>query len=247
MGKLIKILKDFGYEWMILPIETVEGEREMSFEKRILMTSQPHMIEFGNETIPVIFRVRYDFIDQQAGCDSNGIYEKCLLASSILKKFSNKPALVVPASDGENGNVMLNEFFPSTYTRFFKEKIDDKVSSLAVSEFLHKFYEIDGCIKPLDKVELKDTGSSWLGSHESWIGGDARVEIKKSIDDISDKFHKINQKTLSEKEKIIYNNTKELLLIAETSCYVYWGNEYWFDQGRKMVKLLKKKMNLLIK
>ena len=105
------------------------------------MTSQPHILSVKGESIVVVLRARHDFIDQQAGCDVECVYEKCLKAISLFRKKSRKPALITPASDGENGNVMLNEFFPQTFIPFFKEKIDKKVSSLTVTEFLQQYYD----------------------------------------------------------------------------------------------------------
>ena len=40
-------LKDFGYEWMILPIEALKNEKQMGFEGRIAKTSQPHLLKAG--------------------------------------------------------------------------------------------------------------------------------------------------------------------------------------------------------
>ncbi|MBU5688580.1 MAG: glycoside hydrolase [Candidatus Aenigmarchaeota archaeon] len=230
LGKLIEVLKDNGYEWMILPIEALKGERQLGFEQRIMITSQPHFIEADGEKFPVIFRVKYDFIDQQAGCDANGIYQKALMAAKIFSYKSSKPALVVPASDGENGNVMMNEFFPNTFVPFFSKKYED-VGSMTITEFLKKYYSNKGKIMPDGSVELSFEGSSWLGSHENWLGGDKRIEMKKKVDELSKDFHKIKKPT----EKM-----KKFLLMAETSCYVYWNMDYWFDQGEEMILNAKK-------
>ncbi|MCS7135285.1 MAG: glycoside hydrolase [Candidatus Aenigmarchaeota archaeon] len=225
LPKLIKLLKEAGYEWLILPIEALKGEKNLGFEQRLILTSAPHFIEVEGERFPIIFKVKYDFIDQQAGCDANGIYQKALLASKIFSRHSNKPALIVPASDGENGNVMMNEFFPNTFIPFFKSLHKD-VASMTVTEFLKKYYYENGEIKVDGVVELSYEGSSWLGSHESWLSGDRRIEMKKKIEELSKKFHKIKNPD---------RKMKKFLLLAETSCYVYWNMDYWFDQGEKMI------------
>jgi hypothetical protein len=31
-------------------------------------------------------------------------------------------------------------------------------------------------------------------------------------------------------------------LLAETSCYVYWNNDFWFDQGKRMVEFAYQQM-----
>ncbi|MBL7169583.1 MAG: glycoside hydrolase [Candidatus Aenigmarchaeota archaeon] len=242
---LIKLVKEFGYEWMILPIEALKNEKQMGFEERVIKTSQPHLLKAGSESIPVIFRVRYDFIDQQAGCDANGVHEKCLLTAKIFNKVSDKPSLVVPASDGENGNVMMNEFFPSTFEKFFKENIDDNVSSMTVSEFLKTYYP-----KIESEIKLSGEGSSWIGSHKNWQEGDERIEINKKISKLSERFERTGKKLGKIKQPIEkisekYQSTKNSLLITETSCYTYWGTEFWFDQARKSLKSLEKKLDEL--
>jgi hypothetical protein len=183
----------------------------------------------------------HDFIDQQAGCDAECVYEKCLRVGKLFK--SKKPALVVPASDGENGNVMLNEFFPKTFLPFFEEKIDEKVSSLTITEFLQKYY--DGKIE--SKIKLKEVGGSWVGGHERWVIGKEREIINKKIRRMSREFHKIKPEKLRKELKDLYKNAKRMLLISETSCYTYWGTTFWFSQWKRTNEILEKLLKELIK
>jgi len=231
LSKLIKILKNHGYEWIILPTDAVEGEKEMSQEERVKMTSQPHILSVNGQEIKVILKVKYDFIDQQAGCDANGVYEKSLEAARIFN--GEKPVLVVPGSDGENGNVMMNEFFPNTFIPFFRKKMDDRVSSLTVSEFLEKYYDDE--IK--SKIKIKKSGGSWVGSHERWTQGDERNSVNKKNQEMSGIFHKIKPGELKN-----YSFIKKSLLISETSCYTYWGTSFWFDQWKKIAEILEKSL-----
>jgi hypothetical protein len=121
-------------------LEAVRGQRSLSYEKQVEIWTQPHILSTDCGNITVIFRPKYNFIDQQAGCDANGIYQKCIEAASIREYAKRKsPALVVPASDGENGNVMMNRFFPDTFIPFAREKLDDKVSSITVTQFLKDY------------------------------------------------------------------------------------------------------------
>jgi len=240
LAKLIKILKDNGYEWLILPLEAVEGEKEMSQEERIIMTSQPHILSVKDESITVILKVKYDFLDQQAGCDDDCVYEKSIEAGKTFK-VKKKPALVVPASDGENGNVMMNEFFPQTFVPFFKNKIDRNVSSLTVSQFLQEYYDKK---KITSKIKIRRIGGSWVGGHERWTEGTRRQEVISKLEEISKKFHEIDPKSLKAKDRNIYEKTKRMLLISETSCYTYWNTEFWFSQWKRVMRILD---NLLVK
>jgi len=225
LANLIKILRDFGYEWIILPIFSLKNYEKLSFEERVKIFSRPWKLSINNQEITVFFSAPYYFLDQQAGVSAAYIYEQCLKAKKILD--NKKPALIITASDGENGNVMMNEFFPQTFTDFHIKVKDEKVSSILISEFFEKFYKDEN----LENIELKLLGASWIGGHERWIWGEKRAEIARKIDEISKKVHE------EKREDLI-----KLLLIAETSCYVYWGTEYWFNQGEKILKLINEKL-----
>jgi hypothetical protein len=229
LKKLIKNVKKY-YDWIMLPVQSVQGYESLPYEKVIEIVCKPHLLQAGDEEIIAIFRVPTYFIDQQAGCDAKLLFEKCLEAKRIFSKISDKPALIVTASDGENGNVMMNEFFPQTFVPFFKEKIGKEISSLTVTEFLEFYGENE--IK--DKIKLKDIGASWINGHENWLLGEKRIEAFQKILHLSKKFHELKPEQRSKVEK--------WLLIAETSCYVYWGVDYWFEQGRKFASFCEEKM-----
>jgi len=242
LAELIKILKDFGYEWIILSTDAVEGERKMSYEQRISLTSQPHVLSVKGEEITTILKVKYDFLDQQSGCDANCVYKKCLEAAKVFK--GKKPALIVPATDGENGNVMLNEFFPKTYVPFFKKRVKKKISSLTITEFLQKYYEKE---KITSRIKIKKYGGSWVGEHKQWKEGIIRETVNKKIEEMSRRFHRIKPEKLRKNLENTYENAKRMLLISETSCYTYWGTEFWFSQGEKTIKILEKLLKKLVK
>jgi hypothetical protein len=229
LGRLVRLLRDKRYEWLILPMEAVKGQKDLSYEKQVEIWTQPHILSTDGGNITVIFRPKYDFIDQQAGCDANGIYQKCIYASRICENAGRKsPALVVPASDGENGNVMMNRFFPDTFIPFAREKLDDKVSSMTVTQFLREY-------SPSSEIELGASGGSWLGSHSQWEAGDERLEMKRKIEQLSYEFH-------SRLEKAPEEDVVRALLMAETSCYAYWNSAFWFDQGKRMINFAYQKL-----
>ena len=230
LSRLVKLLKSRGYEWLILPIEAVNAERTLTHEKHVETFCHAHVLRTEGGEITVIFRPKYNFIDQQAGCDANGVYNKCLEAARISEKSGNKnPALIVPASDGENGNVMMNHFFSDTFIPFFREKQDSEVSSMTITQHLKEY-------PPEDEIELQTIGGSWLGTHSHWNSGDKRLEMKRKIEELSSRFHAARGKALRNEEAL------KALLLAETSCYIYWNSSFWFDQGEKMIKFAYQKM-----
>jgi len=228
LGELIKVLREQGYEWCILPLQAVEKYEKMSYIERIQTVIKPWKISAGGEEIKVVFRVPTYFIDQQSGASAEEVYAKCLEASKLADK---KPALVITASDGENGNVMMNEFFPQFYQKFFMEKLDEKVGSMLVSEFLEKFYQED-----LEEIKLKSLGASWINGHTLWLEGGKREKMIKRLYELSAKFHSFRD---------VDEKTKKLFLIAETSCYNYWGTEFWFSQGEKAIEAVLERFNKL--
>ena len=244
LDKLVELLSEY-YEWCILPIQAVDGYEQLSYSKRVQISTEPHLLKAKGVSLPVIFNIPSDFIDQQAGCEANLVVSKAREAAKIHSEVSGKPALVVPVSDGENGNVMMNEFFPKTFVPFFQSKKGASVSSLTVSEFLHEFYENEGKISPKDEIKVKIMGASWVGGHKQWLEGPKRQEMASKIADLSTEFHKKEAKIGAGASKNELEELKRLLLIAETSCYVYWGTDFWFDEGERTMSLLKKKIDSL--
>ncbi|MEM7821397.1 MAG: glycoside hydrolase [Candidatus Aenigmatarchaeota archaeon] len=236
--KLISLIKETGFEWIILPLQCLEGYEKLSFEGKIKIACQPHLLRVKDETITTIFRIPTYFIDQQAGCAVEELYKRLIFLGNVFEKISKKPALVVPASDGENGNVMMNEFFPKTFLPFFKEKKDEKICSLLVSDFLDNFYELP----PKSEIKIKTFGSSWVGTHKFWTEGIERSKLIERNYKLSKNFHLVEEK-LKIKGKKEFENLKKLLLISETSCYLYWGTSFWLEQGMKTMEFLENKIS----
>ncbi|MCD6402962.1 MAG: glycoside hydrolase [Candidatus Aenigmarchaeota archaeon] len=223
---LIRILRENGYEWVFLPPEAIEGFKSLSFEKQIDMCTKPHKLVVGKEEITAFIKVPYYFIDQQAGCDAKCVLSKCKEALRIVK--DERPLIVVPASDGENGNVMMNQFFPETFEPFFKSNYKN-VSSKTLSEFLE-----DSPDKKMDCIKIKDVGGSWVGGHQLWLEGGRRQQINKKIKRLSIMFHNVEQNVSKSKR----NKILKYLLIAETSCYTYWNSPFWFEQAEKTIEMV---------
>ena len=244
---LVKVLKDEGIEWLFLPLQAVENYENLSYEERIRICCMPHLLEIGNESIPVVFRAPHYIIDQQAGCLPEKILEKLREVERIFSKFSEKPPLVVPASDGENGNVMMNEFFPLTFEPMFKDYFEEFNSS-TISEFLHQFYSKGGEIKPESRIRLKLLGASWINGHKLWLEGSRRLGMVEKVNSISKKFHEIEKmivERVGEVEEL--KEARKLLLISETSCYVYWNVDFWFEQGEMILEILNRKIEGMAK
>jgi hypothetical protein len=141
---LIRAIKGAGYKWLILPavenpgacpLEPVKGDWN-----RFTLFNEPHVLtaSYGGETESIAAVVREPGIDQQSGCGAGGVYDKAnwVARERAGMKAKTSPALLVPTSDGENGNVMMNQFFFDAFVPFFTKFEDQKVGSLCVSDYL---------------------------------------------------------------------------------------------------------------
>jgi hypothetical protein len=56
----------------------------------------------------------------------------------------------------------------------------------------------------------------------------------KKLYELSEKFHSLHA---------VDEKTKKLFLVAETSCYNYWGTDFWFDQGERTIEAVLERFN----
>jgi len=222
--ELIKTLKKNGYEWLILPLSCINGYEKLDLKERLRIATQKNLVKVADQEFFAFFRIPPYFIDQQSGCPYSQLLKKLIELKEIVKK----DCIAIPASDGENGNVMMNEFFPQTFLPFFQNlKQNEKlgISTCLISEFFEEkdYYKV---------LELKQIGSSWLGTHKFWLEGSKREKILERIEELS---KKIREKNLLQVERI-----KRIFLIAETSCYLYWGSNFWFSQAEKILQILER-------
>jgi predicted house-cleaning noncanonical NTP pyrophosphatase (MazG superfamily) len=226
---LIRLLKRYGYEWIILPRSAVEHPEGWSTPR---VENRVHWLvaEAGGETerIRCVIRDTDMGIRQQSGQNAEGCINGSRDRAQQLQTEGIKtPALVVPTSDGENGNVMMFEFFPNTFAPLYRNAHNwQDVGFMTVSEYLDTYGE-----NPDSEIRLNSTGGSWIGGHQSWLEGDERLAIAKEIETLSQGYAKM-QETASENE---LDAAQKALLLCETSCFVYWNSSFWFDQARKFI------------
>ena len=49
LAKLIKVLRDFGYEWLILTIFAVKDYHKLSYEQKISLIVKPHKVKISDQ------------------------------------------------------------------------------------------------------------------------------------------------------------------------------------------------------
>lgn len=231
--ELIRVLKRCGYEWLILPasaLKVPEGWTTPHLENRV---HELEVVADGHaEAIRCVVRDTDMGIRQQSGQNADGCLSDIRDRLSVFEtaSLSPPPPLVVPTSDGENGNVMMFEYFKNTFAPLVKMvSASSDVDMVTVSEYIDTYLSFGRTTR----VELNLAGGSWIGGHESWNEGDRRQAIARRIDRLSDRVAKMKQNKAPG-----WQEARKLLLVCETSCFVYWNSEFWFDQADRFLDKL---------
>ncbi len=227
--QLIRLLKRCGYEWVILPhaaLECPEGWSTPELENRVHWL----VVESAGESERILCVVRdTDMgIRQQSGQNVDGCINDIRYRGETLQQQSTVPALVVPTSDGENGNVMMFEYFKNSFAPLFRESESwPEIGFLTVSEYIDAYLPQG----PTTTVHLKPTGGSWIGDHQSWQGGDLRQTVLQQVEQLSQAY--ANQRQT--RHCSLSTEQERALLLCETSCFVYWGSSFWAEQAERCI------------
>ena len=223
--RFIRLLKKCGYEWLILPRSAIEHPENWSvpaLENRVHWLT----VEYQGETEQILCVIRdTDMgIRQQSGQNVDGCINDIRYRGKELQS-EKIPPLIVPTSDGENGNVMMFEYFRNSYAPLFRNSQSwQDIAFMNVSEYIDKYLPKVATTE----VRLKPTGGSWIGGHQSWNEGDRRQQVLAAIEQLSQTYA-----NKAEKDKMP-------MLLCETSCYVYWNSEFWFQQADRCIEWAKK-------
>ena len=224
--RFVRLLKKCGYEWIILPnaaLERPEGWSTPELENRLhwLVVES----EGDSERILCVVRDTDMGIRQQSGQNAEGCINDVRYRGQEVGM--KPPALVVPTSDGENGNVMMFEYFKNSFAPLFRERDRwSDIGFMTVSEYIDA-YLADG---PTTEVRLKSTGGSWIGGHQQWQEGDLRQQVLAAVEQLSQDYAKVVESGNGSPEKT------RALLLCETSCFVYWGSDFWAEQAKLCIE-----------
>lgn len=174
------------------------------------------------------------------------------------------PPIVSQIGDGENGGVMMNEF-PSGYRQAIHQMGTEGTVMANGTEYLEmieaagirpemlpacrpinqgklferiKKWEPGAADRALEDMKKENAhfnleGGSWTNDI-SWVRG--YEGLLNEIDKLSARFHETMSGRRVDTTSEAYRNALFHLLVAETSCFRYWGQGIWPDYGREICR-----------
>ncbi len=258
----VKALKECGYQWLLVQehsVETLEG-RGLGYKHL------PHRMLARNscgEELSIIAIIKTQGSDTKLVAQMQPYYEA---KSNQRQEVGGTwiPPLVTQIGDGENGGVMMNEF-PGGYRQAVRQYGSDGVVGVNVTEYLELIeqagvrdrmlptcrpirqgaifsritkWEPGAADKALAEIQREQPnftleGGSWT-NNISWVRG--YENVLTPMNKLSAQFHEVMGKRSVDKSSHAYRNALFHLLMAETSCFRYWGQGVWTDYGRELCR-----------
>jgi hypothetical protein len=258
----VKTLRECGYQWLAVQEHTVEeldgqGLRERYLPRRLVARNS------SGEEVSITALVKTQGSDtkligqMQPFYEAKGLHPRELAGRRV-------PPLALQISDGENGGVMMNEF-PPAYKRVWSE-IGTEGVGLNGTEYLEllgaaglsadQFAPIrplhqgaiwrrvgnkpspDAVAKAIEEAKRSDhrfhmEGGSWT-NNMSWVRG--YKSVLDPMNAFSALFHEKLDSRAVDRRNHAYRNALYHNLVAQTSCYRYWGEGRWTDYAREICR-----------
>jgi hypothetical protein len=258
----VKALTECGYQWLLVQEHTVEDLKGHGLGYKHL----PHRLVARNsvgEEASIIAIIKTQGSDTKLVAQMQPFYEAKGQQRQTVGGISIPP-LVTQIGDGENGGVMMNEF-PSGYRQAIHQFGTDEVVNVNVTEYLEMIEQagvreamLPAC-RPIhqgtvfaritkwepgaadraiaeikrEKPHFHMDGGSWT-NHISWVQG--YENVLTPMNQLSAEFHRVLDHRHVDTNSHAYRNALFHLLMAETSCFRYWGQGVWTDYAREICR-----------
>ena len=262
--EFVRILKDCGYRWVLVQEHTVEqAANGHGIQMRHLPHTLVAKNSRG-ETASIIAIIKTQGSDTKLVAQMQPAYEARGQGRVTLAGRS-VPQIVTQIADGENGGVMMNEFPPkflqvtaetsgsahppvnvSEYLEYLEslgitEKDFTPVQPILQKRIWDRFHDGDGPDAMEDLIaKLKKEGhrfhmegGSWTGNI-SWTRG--YEHILGPMEEASALFDKKVRQVAVPTTDPRYRSALFHLMLAQTSCFRYWGQGTWTDYGRELCR-----------
>ena len=259
----VTALRDCGYQWLAVQEHTVEepdgrGLRERYLPRRLVARNS------HGEEVAITALIKTQGSDTKLIGQMQPFYEAKGLQPRELAGH-RVPPLALQISDGENGGVMMNEF-PPAYKRVWPEIRTEGVVGLNGTEYLellggaglspqdfapiqplqqHAIWQRVGnrpspeaVAHAIEEAKRSDhrfnmEGGSWT-NNLSWVRG--YESVLDPMNKLSALFHETLDGRMVDRRGHAYRNALFHNLVAQTSCYRYWGSGLWTDYAREICR-----------
>lgn len=225
--ELIPLIKKLGYQYVLVDSNYVEPLEPMEWAD---IRYRPHIAEYDGHEIVVVVRDRELSDAQESGMDY-GWFEHELHERT---KHCQGPPLVTTCTDGDNGGWFRNtspkgNFWHVFYQEFMEKVRRDQTAGRPI--FIHDYlarYGTGGRVTV--QTGAWNTGWHHGAGFVQWTGSQAQKDALARIYEASNAFHALReelQDALNDSQR--YYHIQEahwLLLRAETSCNLYWGEDW---------------------
>jgi hypothetical protein len=262
--EFVKTLKECGYRWVLVQEHTVERVEDGGPVADPHLPHRLVARNSAGQTLSITALIKRQGSDTKLVGQMQPYYEAKNVGRASLAARS-VPRIVSQIADGENGGVMMNEF-PPKYKAVSAEASGTQTPAMNVTEYLEYLdslgvteadlpavqpvmqnriwsrlagksgpQAVEQAIADLHKTDHRFhmEGGSWT-SNISWVRGYEQV------------LGPMQQASAAFAEKILarrvpstdprYRRALYHLMIAQTSCFRYWGEGLWTDYGRELCR-----------
>jgi len=240
--EMIPALREAGYEYVVVDHVHVKPV----IESNKLDYFKPYKAKYGSSEITVIPRNRDLSNAQESGLNPSWFLNE---VNNKIKDCPNtdKARLVTTWSDGENGGWFRQIDEKAGFFGYFFAPLMDMVKSkevhispIRISDYIKKY--------PAKEEATIQTGAWNVGStsgydFRQWNGSESQKRAIDTLFKASQKYWELekNKNKLAEYKKWQLKRARKLLLDAETSCYLFWGDAWIpkiYDKLNEVNKLL---------
>ncbi len=259
----VKALRECGYEWLLVQEHSVEEPDGSGLKERYLPRRLVARNSRGEEAA-ITALIKTQGSDTKLVAQMQPLGEA--RGQSPREIGGRRvPPLVLQISDGENGGVMMNEF-PNNYKGAWYQLGTEGVVGINGTEYLevlrdsglsesdfppiqplyqhHIWSRVgsrptpDGVQKALEDARRTDhrfnmDGGSWT-NNLSWVRG--YENVLDPMNKLSALFHEKLDGRAVDKRSHAYRNALFHNLVAQTSCYRYWGQGRWTEYAREICR-----------
>ncbi|EAZ93642.1 polysaccharide deacetylase family protein [Crocosphaera chwakensis] len=223
--EMIPAIADAGYEYVI-----VDGVHVQPDNKPVDIY-QPYQATYEGSTITIIPRERDVSNAQESGMDAIWFTQE---VQHKVKSSPNpeQPRLVTTWSDGENGGWFRQMSEESAFYGHFWSPLINKIKngevpirSVSLSEYIKEHPPTESAFV---RTGAWNVGTTSGFDFSQWAGSEQQKEGAETIRQVSQRYWQLSESEaqLSEEDKKTLKDARELILEGETSCFLFWGDDW---------------------